>query len=421
MDGARQGDIELLSHAVLVPAHIGKDDGVLGNNRLHVLQDTLGRHGEAAVAGDRLVGLLEISFGLGNLLPQAGALLALGADLFDLIQDLGQANFQIADGADLHGVVAPDLRGIDVDLEEGGLVGIEGDALIPAGAVRLAKAGSQPQNDVGIDGDRVGKLQTPETGLADHQRMQVGQAALTGQGAGHGDIQKLSQRGQLLRGLGQQDAAAGVEDGILGVHQLLGDSFGGSGVQSGTHRDMAVLVGAGPQVLLHLPGEHIHGDIYQNGAGAAGLGQTEGLVQNVGQGLHVVHPPAAFAHGLQHAVLVAVSVHVDLLMGMAAKVVAGHIAGDDHHGDGVQRRIGHAGNYIGQARAQVTHDHSGPVGNPGIAVGGGGGNGLVAGADVLDFLASAQGVQHTDHGMAAQAEQLGDIPALQVVDQQVRY
>ena len=43
------------------------------------------------------------------------------------------------------------------------------------------------------------------------------------------------------------------------------------------------------------------------------------------------------------------------------------------------------------------------------------------GADVLDLLAAGKGVQHADDGVAAQSEQLGDAPALQVVHQQVRY
>ena len=103
---------------------------------------------------------------------------------------------------------------------------------------------------------------------------------------------------------------------------------------------MAVLVGAGPQLLLHLTGEHVHGHVHQDGAGTAGLSQTERLVQDVGQGLHIVHTPAALAHGLEHAVLVAVLMHLDLLMGVTAEVIAGHIAHDDHHGDGVHIRCG---------------------------------------------------------------------------------
>ena len=421
VDGARNGDVELLGHAVLVPAHIGEDDGVLGDDLLHVLQDALGSHGEAAVVGDGLVAGLERGLGGSDLLTQLGVALTLGADLLHFLQDLGQADLQVADGADLHSVVAADLVGVDVDLQEGGLIGIEGDALIPAGAVGLAEAGAQAQDHVGIGGQGVGELQAPEAGLADHQGVLVGQAALAGQSAGHREIQELGQSGQLLGGLSQQDAAAGVEDGVLGLHQLLGDGLGGSGVQGGLQGLVAVLVGAGPQLLVHLTGEHVHGHVHQDGAGTAGLSQTERLVQDVGQGLHIVHAPAALAHGLEHAVLVAVLMHLDLLMGVTAEVVAGHIARDDHHGDGVQGGVGHAGEHVGQAGAQVAHDHGGLVGDAGVAVSRGGSHGLMPGADVLDLLAAGKGVQHADDGVAAQSEQLGDAPALQVVHQQVRY
>ena len=82
VDGARQGDIELLGHAVLVPAHIGEDDGVLGDDLLHVLQDALGSHGEAAVAGDRRVALLEGSLALAIWARSSGLLLPLGQIFF---------------------------------------------------------------------------------------------------------------------------------------------------------------------------------------------------------------------------------------------------------------------------------------------------------------------------------------------------
>ena len=61
------------------------------------------------------------------------------------------------------------------------------------------------------------------------------------------------------------------------------------------------------------------------------------------------------------------------------------------------------------------------MGDAGVAVSRGGSHGLMPGADVLDLLAAGQGVQHADDGVAAQSEQLGDAPALQVVHQQVRY
>ena len=69
MDGAGHGDVKLLGHAVLVPAHVGEDQGVLREDFLHVLQNALGSHGEAAVVGNILVGLLKGRLGIGDHLP----------------------------------------------------------------------------------------------------------------------------------------------------------------------------------------------------------------------------------------------------------------------------------------------------------------------------------------------------------------
>ena len=83
------------------------------------------------------------------------------------------------------------------------------------------------------EGEGVGKLQAPEAGLANHQGMAVGQAALAGQSAGHGDIQELSQSGQLLGGLGQQDTAAGVGEGIPALTNLSAMALAAAGSRAG--------------------------------------------------------------------------------------------------------------------------------------------------------------------------------------------
>ena len=111
--------------------------------------------------------------------------------------------------------------------------------------------------------------------------------------------------------------------------------------------------------------------------------------------------------------------HLDLLVRMLAVVVAGDVTDQNDHGDGVQAGVGNTGDNVGDTGAQVAHNHGSLVGHTGVTISGGGSHGLVAAADVLDLLAAGQGVQHTDNGMAAQTEQLGNAAALQIVDQQV--
>ena len=72
---------------------------------------------------------------------------------------------------------------------------------------------------------------------------------------------------------------------------------------------------------------------------------------------------------------------VYFLVGMFAVVVAGYIAGDNHHGDAIKGGIGNAGGRIGHSRTQMTEHHRSPAGNPRIPVGRMSGNLLVADID----------------------------------------
>lgn len=419
MNGAGNGDVELLRDAVLVPAHVGENDRVLRNGLLDVLQDALRRHGEAAVVGNVHVGSLEIRLGLGDLLAQTGALDALGADASGLFQKLRQRDLQVGDGADLHRIVAADLGGINVDLKEGGLGRIESHALIPAGAVRLGETRAETEDHISVECEVMRVLKTPEAGLADHQRMFVAQAALTHQCAGDRDIKELGQCGQLLGGLREKDAAARVQNGVLGVDKLFGDGSCRIRCERGLCRYMAVVISARPEILFDLAGEHIHGHVDQHRAGTAGLGKAERLIHDVGQGFGVVHAPGALDDRLKDAVLRRIAVHVDLLMRVLAEIVARHVAGNHNHGNGVERRVGDAGEDIGQAGAKVAQDHRRFVRQAGVAVGRRRSDGLVTVGDVLHLLASRQCVEHADDRVAAQTEYILHAAALQIIYHQV--
>ena len=183
---------------------------------------------------------------------------------------------------------------------------------------------------------------------------------------------------------------------------------------------MAVHVGALPQEVLGFVAEHIHGDIDHNGAGAAGLCQTECLVQNVGQAFRIVNAPNALGNGLKQAVLGGIAVHDHFLMGMAAKVVAGHIAADHHHGNAVQAGVGNAGQGVGEAGSQMAHQHGSLVRQAGVAIGCMGSDLLVAGRNKLQLGGAAHAVQQADHGVAAQAEYILNAAALEIVNNAVR-
>ena len=265
----------------------------------------------------------------------------------------------------------------------------------------------------------MGVLQTPEARLTDHQRMLITQAALSHQRAGHGDIEKLRQRAQLLGGLREQDAAARVHHGVLCVHELFRNGLCRRGIKRGLCRYGAVVIGARPEVLLDLAGEHVHRHVDQHRTWTAGLGKAERLIHDVGQGLRVVHAPRALDDRLKNAILRRIAVHIDLLMRMLAEIIARHVTGDHDHGDGVERGIGDTCEYVSQAGAEVTHDYRRLVGQAGIAVRRRRSDRLMAVGDILHLFASRQRVEHADDRVAAQTEYILHAAALQIIYHQV--
>ncbi|MPM93037.1 hypothetical protein SDC9_140173 [bioreactor metagenome] len=183
---------------------------------------------------------------------------------------------------------------------------------------------------------------------------------------------------------------------------------------------MAVLIGACPQLFVHRTREDVHGDVDEYRAGTSGFCQTESLIHNVGQRFYIVHAPSSLDNRFQHAILIAVSVHLHFLMRMTAKIITGNITSDDNHGDRVERSVGNTGDHISQSRSQMTHDHRGLVSNAGITVSCGGSHGLLTSANVLNFFTAGQRVKHADDGVTTKAEQFGNAAAFQVIHQQIR-
>ena len=109
---------------------------------------------------------------------------------------------------------------------------------------------------------------------------------------------------------------------------------------------------------------------------------------------------------------------VHLLVGVLAEVVAGNVAGDDHQRNAVQGRIGHPGGRIGQPGAEVAQHHCRPAGEPGVAVGGMGGDLLMTDVDEADGTLF-QGRQHGDVGVPAQPEDMLQAAPFEIIDKQL--
>jgi hypothetical protein len=233
---------------------------------------------------------------------------------------------------------------------------------------------------------------------------------------GDREVQVVDEGGQLLAGPGQQDAAAGVDDRAVGLGQAGDDGAGGLVVDRRSAQRLGVVIEPVEQRRVERLREDVHGNVDEDRAGLAALGQEERPLHDLGEQLGLVDPPGALHERAVDLVLRPVGVQVHLLVRVAAEVVRRHVAGDDHHGDAVERGVGDAGRGVGEPRAEVAEDDARPPGDPGIAVGRVGGDLLVADVDELD-RAGGHGGQNGDVGVPAQPEDVSHPPPFQVGDE----
>ena len=182
-------------------------------------------------------------------------------------------------------------------------------------------------------------------------------------GLHHRDGAALRQLQQLVPGVGQPHAAAGADEGLLGP----GD---------GLHHPLDLQVVALDAGLI-APDVHrlrvleffqslllyVDGDVDEHRAGAAGGGDVKGLLYHTGDVIGVLHQIAVLGEG-GHG-----SGDVHLLKDVPAQQVAGHLAGDGHHGDGVHVGGGDAGDQVGGPRAAGHHAHPHFSAHAGVARG----------------------------------------------------
>ena len=168
---------------------------------------------------------------------------------------------------------------------------------------------------------------------------------------------------QLVPGVGQPHAAAGADEGLLGpgdgLHHPLDlkvVALDARLIAPDVHRLRVLELFQG--LLLH-----VDGDVDEHRAGAAGGGDVEGLLHHPGDVVGVLHQIAVLGEG-GHG-----PGDVHLLEDVPAQQVAGHLAGDGHHGNGVHVGGGDAGDQVGGPRAAGHHAHSHFSAHAGVARG----------------------------------------------------
>ncbi len=151
-----------------------------------------------------------------------------------------------------------------------------------------------------------------------------------------------------------------------------------------------------------LGNSHVLGDIDQHRAGPAGRGDVERFFDGFGQLGDVFDQKIMLDAGSGDAD------RIHFLKGIIADQRGGHLAGDDHHRNGVHIGRGDTGDRIGDARAGSDQHRAGFAGGAGIAVGGVGGGLFVAHQHMFDIILDVDGIIDMQHRAAGIAKQVFD-------------
>ena len=167
-----------------------------------------------------------------------------------------------------------------------------------------------------------------------------------------------------------------------------------------------VVIGRNLNVLRH---------VHQHRAGAAGDSQPECFPDGVRQVPDLPYKVIVLGNGQGDAG------DVDLLEGVGADLRIHHIAGNGHHGNGIQESGGNASDQIGGSRAGGGDDHTGLPSGPGPAVGSVG-SALLMGGEHVGHLVPVlvESVVDVDHLPAGVAENSMDALLQQGSDNNVR-
>ena len=296
----------------------------------------------------------------------------------------------ITDNGKIHIHVLAQLTGVDIDLDDGGVLGkglgVQGHA--------VRKAGAQCDQHVTVRDRPVGGVAAVHSDHADVHRVTVGHNACSHQSIGGGDLRLVDQVTQGLAGSRAPHAAAKIDQRALGRIDDIGGPLDLLFVVGGHGADLLRLLGS---ELTDSSGD-ILGDIHQHRALAATLRNAERRTHGVGQLFYLAHREVVLGDGHRDAL------DVRLLKAVLAQTGGRHIAGKGDHGHGVHVGSGNAGDQIGGTRAAGGQHHAGAARCAGIAIGRMRSALLVGGQHMVDavriLIQLVVQVQHSTAGIA---------------------
>ena len=331
-------------------------------------------------------------------------------------RERAERQFRVRDDTELSRIVAADLRLVGVNVNQARWRNREGEARIPRARVRFGETRADSHDHIRGAAPVIGDRRAPESGLPEQQRVIVPQAAFAHQRMRDRHVERLGQRCQLRGRPGREHAATRVQDRTLGGCERVDDLPDRCGVDRGPRHDR----GHVPECVDgQIGGEDVHRHVDEHRTWPASLRQMERALHDARQILHAVDAVHALAKRPVDLELVGVLMEIDLLVGVAAVVVRRDIAGNHHHRDRIERRVGDAGARVGQSRTEVRQQHAGPARRARVAVGGMGRDLLVARRHEPD-AALPERVEQRDDRVTAQAENHLDAEAFEILGQEVR-
>ena len=285
------------------------------------------------------------------------------------------------------GHVLVDLGAVHVDLDDLGLRGKGCGVQCHA----VGEAAAHGDQQIALVGGHVGSLGTVHADHAGGEGVVAGETAAAHQGDSNGSVHLFGKLTELLVGTAANHAAAADQQRLLGLLDHLQQDVHvvlvGLGLL-GLMDDTQILDAAAGAIfrpvdefvfdLLIGTGDVLQ-EVDQDGAGTAAGGHGECLTHHVGDLVGIAHQEGCLGDGHGDAG------GVNLLEGVLTQQVFTHVAGDEHHGRGIQISGGNTGGQVGGTGSGGGETNAYLAGRTGITVGCMGSALLVGGQDMTDL------------------------------------
>ena len=331
--------------------------------------------------------------------------------------ELPQEGTHIGHQPQCHRIVAADLLGIDVDMNElrrRDREGITGD---PRTRRAIVEAHAERQQHVGLPRGVIGLVVTGARHKAERERMIGIERAHAACGRRDRNLQTLGEPLQFLRGAAIAHALPDQDHRLLGGQQHVDRLHHAVGISAAAARNVGVPGDRVRGFLRRGFHEDVEGDINHDRPRPARHHRLPGLPHRQRHHLAAGRLEHLLAHGAHAGRKVGLIVPVHFLERTAVELAGRHIAGHRHERDGIEIGVCKRDRQVRRARSAGGEGRRRPAGDAVIDVGHEARDALMVHRDGLDLLAALiERVDELDVAVAAEAEDLRHLLLDQVID-----